>query len=412
LQARKSAWEDRAMETAVSAVRFNDVPFERQIALAYEHLERLRQLNGGYIASPYSGEAGYDRYDVYWLRDIMYATYANEYLGLYEKVKQSYGVVLSVFEKFHHKIIRGVRKRPDLQHAKGAVVHARVHPTTLEEITDEWGHHQLDIFGLFLFKTGDMMKQGFRVINSTEHVQVVKDILSYLWTARWDSEPDFGMWEEGPEMHSSSVGAVLAGLTMWHDHGYYDYKYRHKVDISALIPVSERFLEDGARALTRLLPRESESRPYDLAQLSLLWPYNILKDQFALQEEIIDNIEKHLVRERGVVRYPGDRYFSAKPDEPLGNEAQWPIGLAWLSIAYSKMLLQAVRVGASRATLERYAERARQHLSHLESVATPDGRIAELFTGGKPNHNLPLGWAQSVYVVAKLSLRDALAKLR
>ena len=96
--------------------------------LAYEHLENLRQLNGGYIASPYSGEAGYDRYDVYWLRDIMYATYANEYLGLYDKVKQSYGVVLTVFEKFHHKIIRGVRKKPDL-HARQGRGRARARPS-------------------------------------------------------------------------------------------------------------------------------------------------------------------------------------------------------------------------------------------------------------------------------------------
>lgn len=391
---------------------FRDIPFERQIGLAYEHLENLRQLNGGYIASPYSGEAGYDRYDVYWLRDIMYATYANEYLGLYDKVKQSYGVVLTVFEKFHHKIIRGVRKKPDLTRAKGAVVHARVHPTTLEEITDEWGHHQLDIFGLFLFKTGDLMKQGFKVIRSNEHVQVVKDILSYLWTARWETEPDFGMWEEGPEVHSSSVGAVLAGLTMWHDHGYYDYKYRNHIDVSGMIPVSERFLEDGARALSAILPRESASRPYDLAQLSLLWPYNILKDQFALQEEILDNIEKHLVREHGVVRYPGDRYFNSNQAEPFGHEAEWPIGLVWLSIAYSKLTLQAARTGAPRSTIDRFVERAKMHLEHAERVATPDGRIAELFTGGKANHNLPLGWAQSLYIVAKLSLRKLLSEVR
>ena len=395
------------METARGAPRFADLPFDRQIRLAYDHLEQLRQINGGYIASPYSGEAGYDRYDVYWLRDIMYATIANEYLGSYDKVKQSYRVVLTVFEKFHGKIIRGIRKKPDLQRAKGAVVHARVHPYTLEEITDEWGHHQLDIFGLFLFKSGDLMKQGFSILDTNERVQVVKDILSYLWTARWDSEPDFGMWEEGPELHASSVGAVLAGLTMWHDHGFYDYKYRSRIDIADLIPVSERFLEDGARSLSRILPRESESRPYDLAQLSLLWPYNILKDQFALQEEIIDSIEKHLVRAHGVVRYPGDRYFSTNPNEPFGHEAEWPIGLAWLSIVYAKMVAQAMRVGTSQASVQRYLERARLHLSHLEEVATDDGRIAELYTGGKPNHNLPLGWAQSLYVVAKLSLREA-----
>jgi GH15 family glucan-1,4-alpha-glucosidase len=383
-----------------------DLAFDQQVALAYEHLEKLRLLNGGYIASPYSGEAGYDRYDVYWLRDIMYATYANEYLGLYDKVKQSYGVVMTIFEKFHHKIVRGIRKKPDLQRAKGAVVHARVHPTTLEEITDEWGHHQLDIFGLFLFKTGDLQKQGFSILRTEEHVQVVKDILSYLWTARWASEPDFGVWEEGPELHSSSIGSVLAGLTMWHDHGYYDYKYKNRIDVSSIVPVSERFLEDGNAALQLLLPRESNSRPYDLAQLSLLWPYNILKDQQELQEQVLDNIEKHLVRSHGVVRYPGDRYFNANNDDPIGNEAEWPIGLAWLSIAYAKMLAQAVRTGASSATVTHYLERSRAHLTHLEEVMTEDGRIPELFTNGKAGHNTPLGWAQSFYIVAKLSLRN------
>jgi phosphorylase kinase alpha/beta subunit len=264
---------------------------------------------------------------------------------------------------------------------------------------------------LFLFKTGDLMKQGFRIIRTDEHIQVVKDILSYLWTARWDSEPDFGMWEEGPEVHSSSVGAVLAGLTMWHDHGFYDYKYRASTDISQMIPVSERFLEDGAQALSRLLPRESASRPYDLAQLSLLWPYNILKDQLALQEEILHNVETHLLREHGVVRYPGDRYFTSRPQDPFGHEAEWPIGLAWLSIAYAKLLAQATRLGSSRATIDRYLERSRAHLAHLERVMTADGRIAELVTGGQPNHNLPLGWAQSLYIVAKLSLKDVQGRL-
>ena len=398
------------MESA-SGTRFPDLPFDQQISVAYEHLERLRHINGGYIASPYSGEAGYDRYDVYWLRDIMYATYANEYLGVYDKVKGSYGVVLTVFEKFHQKIIRGIRKKPDLQRAKGAVVHARVHPLTLEEITDEWGHHQLDIFGLFLFKTGDLMKQGFRLLRG-DQVEVVKDILSYLYTARWSTEPDFGMWEEGPEVHSSSVGAVLAGLTMWHDHGYYDYKYRNKVDISNIIPVSERFLEDGNAALAKLLPRESASRPYDLAQLSLLWPYNILKDQVPMQEEILDNIERNLVRAHGVIRYPGDRYFNADPHHPEGNEAEWPIGLVWLSICYSKLVVQGLRLGASGATIEHYIQAARRHLSHAEAVATPDGRIAELFTGGKAGHNVPLGWAESLYIVAKISLREAERRVR
>ena len=383
---------------------FRDLPPTTD-SLAYEHLEKLRQVNAGYIASPYSGEAGYDRYDVYWLRDIMYATYANEYLGLYEKVKQS-------LRRRAHRL----REVPPQDHprpaqeARSAARQGRRRartrpPTTLEEITDEWGHHQLDIFGLFLFKTGDLHKQGFRVIRSDEHVQVVKDILSYLWTARWDSEPDYGMWEEGPELHSSSIGAVLAGLTMWHDHGY------------LRLQIQKPYRYFGLHTGFGALPRGRRARfvadpaarvgvaPLRLGAAVFLWPYNILKDQFALQEEILDNVEKHLVRAHGVVRYPGDRYFTSNLDEPFGNEAEWPIGLAWLSIAYSKLVSQAERTGAPRATVERFTERARMHLLHLEEVATPDGRIAELFTGGKANHNLPLGWAQSLYIVAKLSLR-------
>ena len=85
--------------------------------------------------------------------------------------------------------------------------------------------------------------------------------------------------------------------------------------------------------------------------------------------------------------------------------------MAWLSIAYSKLLQQAVRLGASRATVDHYLARAKKYLQHVEEVTTPDGRIAELFTKGKPNHNLPLGWAQSLYIVAKLSLRDAQRKV-
>ena len=50
------------VDAALGSGRFRDVPFDRQIRLAYDHLEALRQLNGGYIASPYSGDAGYDRY--------------------------------------------------------------------------------------------------------------------------------------------------------------------------------------------------------------------------------------------------------------------------------------------------------------------------------------------------------------
>ena len=383
---------------------FRDLSIKDKLIVAYTHLESLRQLNGGYVASPYQGESGGDMYNVFWLRDIMYATYANEYVGAYDKMIESYRLVLRIFHKHSQKVSGGARKRHYLGSCANEVVHARVHPVTLEEITSEWGHHQLDIFGLFLYKTGDLIKKGHPVISADERDTVVllRDIILYLTTVRWHSEPDFGMWEEGPELHSSSIGSVLAGLTMWHDDGYYHPKYTADIKLHRYLPVPQEFIEYGQRSFDAILPRESEGRAQDLAQLSLIWPYSIATEGQA--NEILKNVEKYLVRERGVVRYLGDMYFNSDPEKPEGNEAEWPLGFAWLSIIYSKLALRNLIVNDIFGTPEEYVERAEYYLEKLESVMTEDGKVPELYQGSEMNWNVPLAWAQSFYVVARQSL--------
>ncbi len=390
---------------------FTELKDDEKLMVAYKHLEELRQLNGGYIASDYCGDKGGDRYNVFWLRDIMYATYANEYVGAYDKLIESYRLIIRIFQKYRQKITSGARKRTYLGSCADEVIHARVHPVTLEEITNEWGHHQLDIFGLFLYKTGDLIKKGHNVIatDQAETQILLRDIVLYLTTVRWHSDPDFGVWEEGPEVHSSSIGAVLAGLTMWHDDGYYHYKYRARIPIHQYMPVPQGFIEQGRHALEKLLLSESASRPVDLAQLSLVWPYYIISDSQALQ--VISNVEKRLVREHGVIRYPGDLYFNACASSPAGNEAEWPLGFAWLSIAYSQLAIKALRLGEIFSPPVEYIEKAEHYLRRLESVMTHEGQVPELYTAGRPNYNVPLAWAQSFYVVARQNLNRVHEKL-
>lgn len=391
-------------EKALKDRTFVDLSVKDKLLVAYKHLENLRQMNGGYIASEYCGDKGGDRYNVFWLRDIMYATYANEYVGAYDKMIESYRLILRIFQKYRSKITGGARKRSYLGSCASEVMHARIHPVTLEELTSEWGHHQLDIFGLFLYKTGDLMKKGHNVIGTdqTETLILLRDIVLYLTTVRWHSAPDFGVWEEGPETHSSSIGAVLAGLTMWHDDGYYHHKYRTQVPIHQMLPIPQEFVEIGRRTLDDLLPGESVSRPYDMSQLSLIWPYNIISDTQA--EALLKNIEANLVRKKGVIRYPGDLYHNANRVEPVGNEAEWPLGLAWLSIVYSQLAVRALRLGAMFNRPEEYLGKAEQYLAMTEAVMTDDGRVPELYTDGVPNYNIPLAWAQSFYIVARQNL--------
>lgn len=390
---------------------FKDLTSPEKLLVAYKHLEGLRQLNGGYIASHYSGDKGGDKYNVFWLRDIMYATYANEYVGAYDKMIESYRLIIRIFQKYRHKITRGARKRHYLGSCANEAMHARIHPVTLEEITNEWGHHQLDIFGLFLYKTGDLIKKGHNVIStdSTETLILLRDIVLYLTTVRWHSDPDFGVWEEGPEVHSSSVGSVLAGLTMWHDDGYYHHKYKSQIHLYNHIPIPQEFVEAGRTSLDNMLPVESHSRPYDLAQLSLIWPYYIISDAQAMS--IISNIEKNLVREYGAIRYPGDLYYNADTSKPLGNEAEWPLGFAWLSIVYSQLAIKALKMGSIFSPPTEYVEKAEMYLEKLESVMTDNGMVPELYTDGKANYNIPLAWAQSFYVVAHQNLNRVREKM-
>ncbi len=403
--------EDRALELILKDRTFRELTPREKLIVAYSHLEGLRQLNGGYLASPHKGEKSGDRYNVFWLRDIMYATYANEYIGAYDKMIESYRLILRIFLKYKNKICAGARKRHYLGSCASEVIHARIHPVTLEEITDDWGHHQLDIFGLFLYKTGDLIKKGHNPITTdqTETLLFLRDIVLYLTTVRWHSDPDFGVWEEGPERHSSSIGAVLAGLTMWHDDGYYDSKYKNKVEIHHIVPIPEEFIETGRAALKEILPRESESRAYDFVQLSLIWPYNIIKREDAMR--IVKNIEDNLVREKGVIRYPGDLYYSSNQEHPFGNEAQWPLGFAWLSIAFSKLAIRQMRTGDISDIPKDLIEKSEMYLDRLESVMTDDGRVPELYTAGGRNSNIPLAWAQSLYVVARQSLNWLYEKL-
>lgn len=392
-------------------VVFRDLPIKNKLSVAYMHLERLRQLNGGYVASDYAGDKGGDTYNVFWLRDIMYATYANEYVGSYDKMIESYRLIIRIFQKHRHKITKGARKRHYLGSCADEVIHARIHPVTLEELTSEWGHHQLDIFGLFLYKTGDLIKKGHNVITTdkAETLILLRDIVTYLTTVRWHSDPDFGVWEEGPEMHASSIGSVLAGLTMWHDDGYYHNKYKNSVPLYSHMPVPQEFVEMGRAALDALLPAESATRPYDLAQLSLIWPYSIITD--AQTSQILSNIEGNLVREKGVIRYPGDLYYNADKRNPSGNEAEWPLGFAWLSIVYAQMALKGLKLGSIFTPPVEYINKAEDYLTRMEAVMTDDGRVPELYINGEPNWSVPLAWAQSFYIVARQNLNRIYEKL-
>ena len=264
--------------------------------LIEQHLKILEglQYDSGLFAASKKGEG--EGYDKAWLRDNFYECLAFEVLGDYGTVQKTYRAILDIFKKHEYKIDYAISKKPEHTHE---YIHPRYHPETFDEYWEEWGNKQNDSIGCILFELGrvESRKPGLVIENDNDR-RVVQKLVWYLSTLQYWHDPDSGMWEENEEVHASSVGACLAGL----------------ISVKGVqgIDVPEELIERGAATLRALLPRESRSKFVDLALLSLIWPYDVVSREEA--RKILENIEYHLLRERGVIRYKGDRYFNKNED--------------------------------------------------------------------------------------------------
>jgi GH15 family glucan-1,4-alpha-glucosidase len=193
---------------------------------------------------------------------------------------------------------------------------------------------------------------------------------------------------------------------MWFDDGHYHYKYSHETDLSKIVPVSERMFDLGPEALKTLLPRESESRECDFAQLSLIWPYNIITER-ETRDKILENVETKLLGKHGVKRYKGDYYFNADDKNRDGNEAEWPLGITWLSIVHNKLASWKTDLNSSLTHLKK----SKKYLLMIDDLMVDDA-IPELYSNGKPNENMPLAWAHSFHIIALQSFINSLEKTR
>lgn len=317
----------------------------------------LKHPKGLFIAAP-SSETGYDKV---WLRDNVYVALALERINIGEAVKL-YQRIFDIFLKHEYKIDWAIGQKPDQAYK---YIHARYNPESLEEFFEPWGNKQNDAIGAFLFNVGRLHKKGIAVIRDNNDIRILKKLIKYLQSIEYWHDKDSGMWEEKEEIHVSSVGACVAGLSA----------------IKNIVDVPNGLIEKGKKALNKLLPRESETKDVDLALLSLIYPYNVIDDN-KIKEKILKNVEEKLVRNRGVIRYIGDIYYNNGD-----GEAEWCFGFAWLAKIYKDLGNKYKYYFYIRKTIE---------------TMTDLGEIPELYYANTNEHNKnhPLAWAQSMYIIA------------
>ncbi|MFZ2252563.1 MAG: glycoside hydrolase family 15 protein [Minisyncoccia bacterium] len=347
-----------------------NIDFDLEIKNHLAEILKLRKSTGVFTASAHSVGTGYDKA---WLRDNYFSVLGFLEAGDIEVVRSTARALLGVFLKHAEKINWAIENKP---HETWQYIHARFHPESFEEYWEEWGNRQNDAVGEVLALITELELRGLSVAETEEEKVMVQKIVDYLINIEYWHDEDNGIWEEAMEVHASSIAAVVAAL-----------KKAHKV---SWLTVPEGSIEKGEEALRALLPRESKSKFADLALLTILYPFHEATEEET--QVILRNVEYHLTRDKGVIRYKGDRYYNENEDG-YSEEAEWCMGLSWLSIIY-----------AERG--ER--EKAEDYLLRAQETITEAGKIPELYYSHseKPNENTPLCWAESMYVVALKKVRD------
>lgn len=333
------------------------------IAQSYKNLMQLQTPSGLFRASNAQVSTGYDKA---WFRDNIHEAMGLEAVGDWGGVLRIYAALFAILHKHKEKIEWACANKP----TQGwQYIHARYNPETLEEYWEGWGNMQNDMVGLFLFKVGDLMRKGVPVAKDKEDLEMAQMLVRYLQSLEYFHDSDNGMWEEYDEIHASSVGNCVAGLK----------------SVSDLVSVPHELIQRGLEALESLLPSESATKQCDLAQLSLIYPCNIVNE--SQRKKILENIEGTLVRSNGVVRYEGDYYYNARKHESdslIGTEAEWVFGFPWLARIYKD---------------DPY--KYNLYIEKTKSVMTPEGYLPELYlASGRPNENVPLGWTEAMFLVA------------
>jgi phosphorylase kinase alpha/beta subunit len=286
--------------------------------------------------------------------------------------------MLDIFLKYEWKIDIHTKQKPNLMYE---YIHPRYSKYDLTEINQEWGNCQHDAIGAFLWGVGEGEKAGKKILRNERDKQLIQKLVWYLACCEYYIDPDNGVWEEWREVHSSSIGACVAGLTAVRD----------------IVFVPSELIKKGWYALGGLFPHESASRPIDLAQLTLVYPFKIYSGLDA--EVIVGEVENKLLKQRGVIRYQGDSYYSTIENEgrnhPLvhyyGTEMEWCFGVSWLGLSHLEL---------------GNIEKAKMYLEWSRKLALEDGSIPEGYLSNTdiPNPNTPLGWSNAMHILLEEKL--------
>lgn len=398
-------------------------------------LSRQDWVTGLLPASTAVNEHG--NYTDAWVRDNVYSILAAWGLSLaYRRVEDVNGRAY-LLEQSVVKLMRGLltammRQAPKVEKFKHTqypmdALHAKYDTRTGSVVVGdhEWGHLQLDATSLFLLMLAQMTATGLRIVFTVDEINFVQNLVHYV--SRTYRTPDYGIWERGnkinhgiAELNASSIGMAKAALEAMSEFNLFGRNGGQ----AAVIHVISDDIARSRIALESLLPRESTSKEVDSAVLSITgFP------AFAVDNEDIRKKTDALICEKLEGRYGCKRflldghqtviedthrqyYDPHELKQFMDIECEWPLFFCYL-------LLNHLFTGNTEAAADYRSKLEGLLVDQNGQKLVPELYIVpgEAIAAEKsqphsqtriPNANIPLVWAQSLYILACLIQDDLL----
>ena len=361
-----------------------------------------------------------------WVRDNVYSILSVWALALaYRRVDAAQAAPLeqattALMRGLLAAMMRQAQKVERFKHTQDPLdaLHAKYATTSGEPVVgdSDWGHLQLDATAIFLLMLAQMSSAGLPLVQSGDEVCFVQNLVHYL--ARAYRTPDFGIWERGhkrnegrAELNASSAGMAKAAL--------------EAIAGAVLLPgqapaifVQPDDVAYGRKTLKSLLPRESESKETDAALLAIVgYP------AFAIEDPELADRTRALIVEKLQGRYGCKRFLRDGHQTVLEDhsrlyyepgelsafehiESEWPLFFTYLLLD-AAMRGDAVQAADYRAKLEglmqdHEGQRLLPELYFVPADAIEAERAQPGSQARQPNENVPLVWAQSLYLVGAL----------
>ncbi len=306
-------------------------------------------------------------------------------------------------------------------------LHAKYNTETGGTVVEDhaWGHLQIDATSLYLLMLAQMIASGLDIIWTLDEVNFVQNLVYYIERAY--RIPDYGIWERGGkmnlgqvELNASSIGMAKAALEALTGFDLFGPR-GSQASVLHVIPDN---IAQADITLHAMLPRESSTKEVDAALLSI-----ISFPAFAIQDEALVELVRHTIVEKlegryGLKRFLRDGHQTVLEDEHRLHyeteelrqfehiESEWPLFFVYL---YLDALFRN-----DRAQIERYEQKlaallieqdGQQLLPELYYV--PADCVAAEYAQPHsqqrlPNANIPLVWAQSLYLLGQLVRHDLL----